>query len=76
MPRSMSYRSRILAALQAGPLTLRDAYAMASDKRSAISRLSEMRAAGEITDALILVQPQATGLNSIKQHTNPATEPG
>lgn len=54
MPRSMSYRSRILAALQAGPLTLREAYAMASNKRSAVSRLSEMRERGEITDALVL----------------------
>lgn len=54
MPRPMSYRSRILAALQAGPLTLRDAYAMAGNKRSAISMLSEMRERGEITDALVL----------------------
>lgn len=52
MTRPMSYRSRILAALQAGPLTLRDAYAMASNKRSAISRLSEMRERGEIVDLI------------------------
>lgn len=54
MPRKMSYRSRILAPLQAGPLTLRDAYAMATNKRSAISRLSEMRARGEVVDMIAL----------------------
>ncbi len=49
-----SFRERLLAELQRGPVTLRQVYAMADGKRSAVSRLSEMRSAGEIVDVIDL----------------------
>mgnify|MGYP007100043255 CR=1 FL=1 len=62
-----SFRDRLLAELQAGPVTLQRAYQLAGSKRSAVSRLSEMRARGEIVD-LIAVSSTPPG----KKAPNPA----
>lgn len=54
MSSGTSYRARLIEAMKSGPVTLRAAYAMATNKRSAISRLSEMRARGEVVDMIAL----------------------
>ena len=58
MTRPGSFRARLLAELQRGPLTLRQVYALAGGKRGAISRLSEMRANGEIVDLISLTKSE------------------
>ena len=59
MSSGTSYRARLIKAMKSGPVTLRTAYAMATNKRSAISRLSEMRARGEVVDMIAL--PEKAG---------------
>lgn len=54
MSNKVSFRARLLAELEKGPLTLRQVYALAENKRSAVSRLSELRAEGLISDVIVL----------------------
>lgn len=50
--RKGSFRYRLLSEMQHGPVTLQRAYQLANGKRSAVSRLSEMRSSGEIVDLI------------------------
>jgi len=71
----ISFQTRLLAALTRGPVTPRQAYRLAATKRSAQSRLAEMRQAGLIEDVIVLTD-EGKRAAGIKQHTNnPAKVP-
>ena len=72
----ISFQTRLLAALTRGPVTPRQAYRLAATKRSAQSRLAEMRVAGLIEDVIVLTERGKEAAGLIKKRISRANVPG